>query len=288
MNMNLRKYIISLSALKAVCLTLCMMGFLISCNETPKTIIKTETVTPPKNTVAEIPYSVLNTLPHDPSSFTEGFLFHNNQLFESTGATAELPQTKSLFGIVDVKTGKIDTKAELDKTVYFGEGIVVLKNKIYQVTYKNQVGFIYDATTYKKIGQFNYANKEGWGLTTDGISIIMSDGSNVLTYFNPKGMTVTKTLSVSNNGYAEDYLNELEYINGFIYANVWLKNYLVKINPTDGKIVGIIDLSAIEGKERMTNVSAKEMNGIAFDSANNKILVTGKMWATIYQIDFAH
>jgi glutamine cyclotransferase len=228
MNMNLRKYIISLSALKAVCLTLCMMGFLISCNETPKTIIKTETVTPPKNTVAEIPYSVLNTLPHDPSSFTEGFLFHNNQLFESTGATAELPQTKSLFGIVDVKTGKIDTKAELDKTVYFGEGIVVLKNKIYQVTYKNQVGFIYDATTYKKIGQFNYANKEGWGLTTDGISIIMSDGSNVLTYFNPKGMTVTKTLSVSNNGYAEDYLNELEYINGFIYANVWLKNYLVK------------------------------------------------------------
>jgi glutamine cyclotransferase len=222
---------------------------------------------------------VLNTSPHDVSSFTEGFLFHNGQLFESTGATAELPQTKSLFGIVDVKTGKIDTKAELDKSVYFGEGIVVLKNKIYQVTYKNQVGFIYDAATYKKIGQFNYTNKEGWGLTTDGTSIIMSDGSNVLTYFNPEGMTITKTLSVSNNGYAEDYLNELEYINGFIYA---------KINPTDGKIVGIIDLSAIEGKERMTNVSAKEMNGIAFDSATNKILVTGKMWANIYQIDFAH
>ena len=93
---------------------------------------------------------------------------------------------------------------------------------------------------------------------------------------------------MSNNGYAEDYLNELEYINGFIYANVWLKNYLVKINPTDGKIIGIIDLSAIEGKEKMTNVSAKEMNGIAFDSATNKILVTGKMWANIYQIGFAH
>ena len=287
--MNLRKHIISSLALKAVCLTLCIMGFLVSCDETPKTVIKTDEATSlPESTVSEISYSVLNTTPHDPSSFTEGFLFHNNQLFESTGATAELPQTKSLFGIVDLKTGKINTKVELDKTIYFGEGIVVLKNKFYQVTYKNQVGFIYDAATFKKIGQFNYKNKEGWGLTTDGTSIIMSDGSNVLTYFNPDGMTVTKTLSVSNNGYAEDYLNELEYINGFIYANVWLKNYIVKINPSGGKIVGIIDLSAIEDKERTSNISAKEMNGIAFDAATNKILVTGKMWATIYQIDLAH
>ena len=287
--MNFRKHIISLSVIKAVCLTLCMMGFLIGCDETPKTVIKTDEVKSlPENTVSEMSYSVLNTLPHDPSSFTEGFLFHNNQLFESTGATAELPQTKSLFGIVDMKTGKINTKVELDKTIYFGEGITVLNNKIYQVTYKNQVGFIYDATSYKKIGQFNYKNKEGWGLTTDGTSVIMSDGSNVLTYFNPDGMTVSKTLSVSNNGYAEDYLNELEYINGFIYANVWLKNYIVKINPSDGKIVGIIDLSAIEDKERMSNISAKEMNGIAFDSATNKIFITGKMWANMYQIDFAH
>jgi len=286
--MNISKHFIFLRNIQTVFSILSIILVFSSCDETPKTTIKTETVTPPESTVAEIPYSVLTTSPHDVSSFTEGFLFHNGQLFESTGATAELPQTKSLFGIVDVKTGKIDTKAELDKSVYFGEGIVVLKNKMYQVTYKNQVGFIYDAATYKKIGQFNYANKEGWGLTTDGTSIIMSDGSNTLTYFNPEGMTVTKTLSVSNNGYAEDYLNELEYINGFIYANVWLKNYLVKINPTDGKIVGIIDLSAIEGKERITNVSAKEMNGIAFDSTTNKILVTGKMWANIYQIDFAH
>ena len=287
--MNIRTYIISLSAIKVGCLTLCIMGFFISCDETPKTVIKTDEVKSlPENTVSEMSYSVLNTLPHDPSSFTEGFLFHNGQLFESTGATAELPQTKSLFGIVDMKTGKINTKVELDKTIYFGEGITVLNNKIYQVTYKNQVGFIYDATSYKKIGQFNYKNKEGWGLTTDGTSVIMSDGSNVLTYFNPDGMTVSKTVSVSNNGYAEDYLNELEYINGFIYANVWLKNYIVKINPSDGKIVGIIDLSAIEDKERMSNISAKEMNGIAFDSATNKIFITGKMWANMYQIDFAH
>ncbi len=287
--MNLSKRFIFLRNIQTVCATLCLLLVFISCDETPKTVVKTDKVKSiPESNVAEIPYSVLNTLPHDPSSFTEGFLFHNGQLFESTGATAELPQTKSLFGIVDLKTGKINTKVELDKTIYFGEGITVLNNKLYQVTYKNQVGFIYDATSYKKIGQFNYKNEEGWGLTTDGTSIIMSDGSNVLTYFNPDGMTVSKTVSVSNNGYAEDYLNELEYINGFIYANVWLKNYLVKINPTDGKIVGIIDLSAIEGKERMTNVSAKEMNGIAFDSSTNKIYITGKMWANMYQIDIKH
>ena len=151
--MNKSKHFIFSRNIQTVFSILSIILVFNSCDETPKTTIKTETVTPPESTVAEIPYSVLTTSPHDVSSFTEGFLFHNGQLFESTGATAEFPQTKSLFGIVDVKTGKIDMKAELDKSVYFGEGIVVLKNKIYQVTYKNQIGFIYDAATYKKIGQ---------------------------------------------------------------------------------------------------------------------------------------
>jgi glutaminyl-peptide cyclotransferase len=226
--------------------------------------------------------------PHDVNAFTEGLLFYNGQLFESTGATQELPQTKSLFGSVDMKTGVINTKAELDKTIYFGEGIVVLKDKFYQVTYKNQQGFIYDAKSFKKSGQFSYANKEGWGLTTDGSSVIMSDGSEVLTYFNPDGMTVAKTLVVSNNGYIEEYLNELEYINGFIYANVWLKNYIVKINPENGKVIGTLDLSSIEANAKTANPQAKEMNGIAFDATTNKIYVTGKMWANIYEIDFKH
>ena len=286
--MNFKKDTSSMITFKSVCLLFSVFGLMVSCNESPKTVVKTNEVKPIESSIAEIPYSVLNTYPHDPASFTEGLLVHDNRLYESTGATPELPQTKSLFGIVDLSTGKIDTKVELDKTIYFGEGIVILKNKIYQVTYKNQVGFIYDANTYKKIGQFNYANKEGWGLTTDGTSIIMSDGTNNLTYFNPDGMMVTKTISVSNNGYAEDYLNELEYINGFIYANVWQKNFLVKINPVDGKVVGIIDLSAIDSKEHDSNTGAKEMNGIAFDSNSNKIFITGKMWTSIYQIEFKH
>lgn len=249
---------------------------------------KTNVTEPIVESVPEIPFTLVTKHPHDVNAFTEGLLFYNGQLFESTGATQELPQTKSLFGSVDMKTGVINTKAELDKNIYFGEGIVVLKDKFYQVTYKNQLGFIYDAKSFKKLGQFNYANKEGWGLTTDGTSVIMSDGSEVLTYFNPDGMTVAKTLVVSNNGYIEEYLNELEYINGFIYANVWLKNYIVKINPENGKVVGTLDLSGIEGNAKTTNPQAKEMNGIAFDAATNKIYVTGKMWANIYEIDFKH
>ncbi len=252
--------------------------------EDPKTNVEQTVV----ESVPEIPFTLVTKHPHDINAFTEGLLFYNGQLFESTGATQELPQTKSLFGSVDMKTGVINTKAELDKNIYFGEGIVVLKDKFYQVTYKNQQGFIYDAKSFKKLGQFNYANKEGWGLTTDGTSVIMSDGSEVLTFFNPDGMTVAKTLVVSNNGYIEEYLNELEYINGFIYANVWLKNYIVKINPENGKVVGTLDLSGIEANAKTTNPLAKEMNGIAFDAATNKIYVTGKMWANIYEIDFKH
>lgn len=253
--------------------------------ETTRTTVP-ETVT--ESSLKEIPYTIIATQPHDANAFTEGFLFYKNQLFESTGATTDLPQTKSLFGIVDVKTGAISAKAELDKNIYFGEGITILKDKVYQVTYKNQLGFIYNTKNYQRIGQFNYANREGWGLTNDGTYVIMSDGSSDLTYFNTEGMTVYKTLSVSNNGYIEEYLNELEFINGFIYANVWLKNYIVKINPADGTVVGIINLDNLVAQEKASNFNAKELNGIAFDTETNKIVVTGKMWKNIYHIDFKH
>ncbi len=240
------------------------------------------------NSVPSLNFALVKTLPHDTNSFTEGFLVHNGQLFESTGASDGLDQTRSLFGIVNLKTGRIETKAELDRKLYFGEGIVFLKNKVYQLTYKNQIGFIYDANTFKKTGQFSYLNKEGWGLTTDGTSLIMSDGTDKLTYFDPLDLKVVKTLSVSNNGYAEDNLNELEYIRGYLYANIWTKNYLVKIDPVSGKIVGLLDLSSLyyEAKKKYSN--SMEMNGIAYDSLTDKIYVTGKLWPAIYQINFPH
>ncbi|MDX2172431.1 MAG: glutaminyl-peptide cyclotransferase [Bacteroidota bacterium] len=233
-----------------------------------------------------INYSIVNTLPHDSTSFTEGFLINEGQLFESTGAPENLPQTKSLFGSVDLKTGKINVKAELDRNKYFGEGICFLNNKVFQLTYKNQIAFVYDAKTFKPKGQFNYLSKEGWGLTTDGKSIIMSDGTNNLTYLNPETYQITKTLSVSENNFAVDGLNELEYIKGFIYANIYTTHYIVKINPETGNVVARIDIEDLFLSAQKRYPYALETNGIAYDSIQNKIYVTGKMWPCIYEIKF--
>ena len=275
MNYNIKSFLYIISC--AVLLT--------SCESEPKKEVQ-HTVVVNESEISAINFSLVKEHPHDITSFTEGFLFHDGKLFESTGASPGLSQTKSLFGIVDLKTGKIDAKAELDREIYFGEGIVILKGKLFQVTYKNQKGFIYDAKTFKKIGEFNYNNKEGWGLTTDGKSIIMSDGTSYLTYIDPTNFSVTKLLEVAENDRILANLNELEYINGFIYANVWMTNSIVKIDPNTGDVVGKMDLSDLAYQSKMQNPNALEMNGIAYDSLSNKIMVTGKLWPTIYEIKF--
>ncbi|MCD6018633.1 MAG: hypothetical protein K0S53_1754 [Bacteroidetes bacterium] len=236
--------------------------------------------------IPEIKFTVDSQYPHDINSFTEGFLFHEGKLFESTGSPDNLPQTKSVFGSVDLKTGRIDVKAELDRNTYFGEGIVFLNGKVFQLTYKNQTGFIYDGKTYKNIGKFNYTNREGWGLTTDGKHLIMSDGTSYLTFMDPTNFSVLKTLDVAENGRVQEHLNELEYIRGFIYANIWTTNNVVKIDPSTGDIVGKMDLSALLYESKIRNPDALETNGIAYDSVSNKVLVTGKLWPTIYEIKF--
>lgn len=251
---------------------------------------KENNVVPPvTNNAPEIPqisYSVENQFPHDINSFTEGFLFHDGKLYESTGATENLPQTKSLFGEVDLKTGKIDVKAELDRNIYFGEGIAFLNGKVFQLTYKNQMGFIYDGKTFKNIGKFTYTNREGWGLTTDGKSLIMSDGTSYITYLDPTSFAVTKTLDVAENNYVVENINELEFIKGFIYANIWMTNIIVKIDPNTGDVVAKIDLNDLARQSKEKHPGSLEMNGIAYDSISNKIVVTGKMWPTIYEIKF--
>lgn len=255
--------------------------------EEPSNTAKPENVVKVKTTPA-IFYSLVKKHPHDTTAFTEGFLFHEGKLFESTGAPEYLSQARSSFGIVDLEKGKLDIKAELDKKIYFGEGIVFFKDKMYQLTYQNQTGFIYDAKTYKKTGQFNYTNKEGWGMTTDGKSIIMSDGTFNLTYLDPTTLTATKTLPVTENGYGLDHINELEYINGFIYANVWMSSTIVKINPENGEVVGKLEFSDLYSESKQVYPKSLEMNGIAYDSISDKILVTGKLWPYIYEVSFPH
>jgi glutamine cyclotransferase len=252
---------------------------------TPPSSNNNTTNNKPEETVPSLSYTIVNKHRHDTMAFTEGFLFHNGQLFESTGAPEENPKTRSTFGIVDLKTGKIDVKAELDRNTFFGEGICILNDKVYQLTYKNQIGFIYDAKSFKQLGRFSYKNEEGWGMTTDGTHLIMSDGTNQLTYLDPATLKEVKKLSVTNAGYAEDYLNELEYVNGFIYANVWMKNYIVKIDPATGKTVGTLDLSNLSSEAKSAYQGSSELNGIAFEPTSGKFYVTGKMWPTIYEIE---
>lgn len=229
-----------------------------------------------------IKYEETDYFLHDTSLFTEGLLIHNGQLYESTGS----PDTfrKSLIGINDLKTGSFLKKTVLTDTALFGEGIVFFKDKVYQLTYKNQIGFIYDANSFKQLKQFTYKNKEGWGLTTDGTSLIMSDGTDTLTYLDPATLKPVKSLPVKENGFARDSLNELEYIKGYIYANIWLTNYIVKINAADGKVVGKIDISPLTFKAMLSRPDCGSPNGIAYDSTTDHMYITGKLWPYIFQL----
>ena len=284
-------------------------GLLASCNNPDKPQVQaTEDNTPPA-----IDYSVVKAYPHDTSAYTEGFLFHDGLLFESTGTMAgEMPDSRrSLFGTVDLNTGRITPKAELDRQKYFGEGIVFLKNKIYQLTYTTRIGFIYDANSFKKIGEFTYPNQnhEGWGMTTDGKYLIMDDGSSDISYLDPDSTTkvsvkihyddgdstektlnsfrLVKVLNVTDNNGPVTNINELEMIHGFLYVNQWQTNYILKVDTATGKVVGRINLDSVVGDAKSKYAGSEWMNGIAYDSATNKVYITGKLWPNIYEIKFS-
>ncbi len=235
-----------------------------------------------------INYAVIKYHNHDTSLYTEGLVFHESRLFESTGSPETDPSLRSMIGITDITTGKFEMKVELDRSKYFGEGIVFFGNKLYQLTYRNKLGFIYDAKTFRQTGSFPYENKEGWSLTTNGTHLIMSDGTSTLTFIDPASQKPVRKLSVTLNGNPQDSLNELEWIRGYIYANVWISPWVVKIDPANGKVVGRIDMSSLVADAKNKNPRADVLNGIAYDSTTDKIYVTGKQWQNIYQIGFAH
>lgn len=246
-----------------------------------------DTVLPEEN-ITLINYAVIKTYPHDTTSFTEGLLVHEGKLYESTGSPENMPQTRSLFGTLDTITGKIAGKVKLDRNKYFGEGICFLKDKVYQLTYQSKIGFIYDASTFHQLGTFGLPADEGWGMTTDGTSLIMSDGTSTLYYVDPLDFKTTKTLKVANNEMGVMMLNELEYINQFIYANVYETNFIIKIDPSSGQIAGRLDLTSLANEAKSRYPGSMEMNGIAHDPASGKIYVTGKMWPIVYEIQFAY
>ncbi|MBK1829477.1 glutaminyl-peptide cyclotransferase [Verrucomicrobiaceae bacterium R5-34] len=221
-------------------------------------------------------YQVLRELPHDNQAYTQGLYLSNGHWMESTGGHGT-----SNVRRVEKETGRVLAKVDLDKK-YFGEGITELNGKLYQLTWQSQQGFVYDSESLKPLGSFTYQG-EGWGLTTDGQSLIMSDGTDRLRFLDPKTLRVQRVLPVSYGGKPVRMLNELEFIEGEIFANVWHTQQIVRINPTNGQVIGVIDLTGIypdAGKRNPEFV----LNGIAYDAACGDLFVTGKCWPKIYQI----
>jgi glutaminyl-peptide cyclotransferase len=231
-----------------------------------------------------IQYAVVNKYPHDTSYFTEGLEFYKGQLFESSGGNADESPYPSELGVSDLKSGKVTPKVQLDKTKYFGEGITFFNDKLYQLTWVSEVGFVYDATTFKKIKEFKLPSKEGWGLTHDSANLIMSDGSSNLYYLSPDTLKLLNILRVTDNNGPVANINELEYINGYIYANQWETPYILKIDPATGKVMGRINLETLQKEAASLRPGADVLNGIAYNAETGQVLVTGKRWPFIYEI----
>lgn len=221
-----------------------------------------------------IPYKLKMRWKHDTDAWTQGLLIHDGELYESTG------QKHSWVGVIDIKTGKPEKKVILDEQ-YFGEGIAVLNNKLYQLTWKNNVGFVYDLRTFEKIREFTYPT-EGWGLTHDGSHLIMSDGTEKLIYLDTATFQAVRTVHVRDGRGPVTKLNELEYVEGFVLANQWETNRILKIDPTTGDVVGILDLTPLVREAKMENPRADVLNGIAYHPTTKLLIVTGKYWPSSY------
>lgn len=220
---------------------------------------------------------VISSYPHNMTSFTQGLEFNKGELYEGTGQRGQ-----SIIAKVNLKTGVIDQKMGLDAN-YFGEGITVFKDKIYQLTWQEQKCFIYNKNTFQIEKDVPY-NGEGWGLCNNGTSLIMSNGSERIVFRNPTTFEIERTIEVYNNEGPVANLNELEYVDDLIYANVWMTNYMVVIDPNNGKVLAQVDATSLvaTGKGPTGDV----LNGIAYNPATSKWYMTGKNWAKLFEVKF--
>ncbi len=230
-------------------------------------------------------FEVVNTYPHDPQAFTQGLLYHEGYLYESTGLYGESSLRK-----VALETGEVLLQVDLPPN-YFGEGLTLWEDTLLQLTWREETGFIYDLEDFSLLGRFTYAT-EGWGLTHDGSHLIMSDGSATLFFLDPGSFQVVGDVTVTYQGQSVERLNELEYINGEVYANIWLTDDIVRIDPKTGEVVGWIDLAGIL-PDALRIPTTDVLNGIAYDPEGARLFVTGKNWPQLYEIrlvpvDFAN
>jgi len=221
-------------------------------------------------------YEIVHVYPHDSEAFTQGLIFLDGKLLESTGQ-----EGRSTLRTVDLDSGQVVKKVDVPAK-YFAEGMTVLNGKVYQLTWQHQIGFIYDYQTFQRVGEFNYQG-EGWGLSNDGHSLILSDGSNRIRFLDPGSFQVTKTIAVTDNGKPINRLNELEFIQGEIYANIWHDPRIVTINPGTGAVTSWIDCSGLVSQAGASDREAV-LNGIALDQSSGRLFVTGKLWPKLFEI----
>ena len=226
--------------------------------------------------ITEYTYRIVHTYPHDPTSYTQGLLYLDGVLYEGTGLNEE-----SRIRKVRLETGEVLQNRDIPPQ-YFGEGIIVWKDRLLELTWKSEKGFIYDLATFNPKGEFSYPG-EGWGLTSDGRRIIMSDGTAELRFWDPETLKETGRITVTEDGRPLDQLNELEWVKGEIYANVYQTERIVRIDPATGRVVGNIDchglLTPADRNDR-TDV----LNGIAYDAKKDRLFVTGKRWPKLFEI----
>lgn len=222
-------------------------------------------------------YKVVEVFSHDTKAYTQGLLWHDGYLYESTGLYGESQLRK-----VDHKTGNVIQSISLERK-YFGEGIALLNERIYMLTWTEGRAFVYDLNTFRQLKSFSY-DGEGWGLTTDGTKLYMSDGTDKIYVRNPETFAIERTISVRNGQNRVRYINELEWINGEIWANIYTTEQVVRINPETGAVTGIIDFSGIQSRADHTP-HTDVFNGIAYDPATDNIYVTGKRWNKLYRVE---
>lgn len=260
-----------------------MMILLMACDNTEKK--PAYTPGPSNNIPAPVPvsYTVVNIYPHDTGAFTQGLVFYNNNLYEGTGQKNE-----STLRLVDLTTGKVEKKVSINPD-WFGEGITILNDTVYQLTWQDHKVLVYTLKDMKLVKTLGWAN-EGWGITHDNTNLIISDGTDKIYYVRPSDFKLMKVISVSNNLGPVNNLNELEYINGFIYANQWETDYILKIDPSSGFVVGVLDFS--NALKKLANINYDKeaveqgavLNGIAWDAAGDRMFVTGKRWPKLLEI----
>ncbi len=265
-------------AMKRGLMVVCLVVVAVACAETPECL--PPALSTPAAASGAVPiygYRVVNTYPHDQAAFTQGLVYENGVLYEGTGLYGE-----STLRRVELETGEVRQIHQLTDE-YFGEGVTSFGHQLFQLTWQSNVGFVYDQDNFKLLREFEYPT-EGWGLTHDGRCLIMSDGTSILHFIHPETLEEVGQMEVREHDQPVTRLNELEYVRGEIYANVWQTDRIARIAPDSGQVVAWIDLTGLLGPEDRAE-PVDVLNGIAYDAQNERLFVTGKLWPKLFEIE---